>query len=82
MRYRKSLEIELRLAEALRLIQTGKYSTPLLAETLGVSIPTISRIVAALRMRGHDIHAVRTSSGWRYVDEATNAEVSDGNRTH
>ena len=49
MRYQKSLEIEQRLAEALRLIETGQYSTPLLAETLGVSIPTISRYVTALR---------------------------------
>ncbi len=67
MRYRKSLEIEQRLAEALRLIETGQYSTPLLAETLGVSIPTISRCVTALRERGHDIRAERTKQGWRYV---------------
>ena len=67
MRYRKSLEIEQRLAETLRLIETGQYSTPSLAETIGVSIPTISRIVAALRERGHDIRAVRHDDGWRYV---------------
>lgn len=67
MRYRKSLEIERRLAETLRLIETGQYSTPLLAETLGVSIPTISRIVAALRQRGHDIRAVRHDDAWRYL---------------
>lgn len=112
MRYRKSLEIEQRLAEALRLIQTGKYSTPLLAETLGVSVPTISRIVAVLKERGHVIRAEKQGNGWRYalvrrtrqpsspdlwpfanasaesrkqnatLDEATNAEVRDGNGTH
>jgi len=67
MRYRKSLEIEQRLAEALRLIETGKYSTPMLAEMLGVSIPTISRYVTALRERGYDIRAERHPEGWRYV---------------
>lgn len=67
MRYQKSLEIEQRLAEALRLIQTGQYSTPKLAEVLGVSIPTVSRYVMALRERGHDIRAERHAEGWRYV---------------
>jgi biotin operon repressor len=73
MRYRKSLEIEQRLAEALRLIQTGQYSTPKLAESLGVSIPTISRYVTALRERGHDIRAAKHPEGWRYVT-TSNAE--------
>jgi predicted DNA-binding transcriptional regulator YafY len=67
MRYRRSLEIEQRLVEALRLIETGKYSTPLLAESLEVSIPTVSRYVTALRERGHDIRAERHPEGWRYV---------------
>ena len=67
MRYRKSLEIESRLAETLRLIETGQYSTPLLAETLGVSVPTVSRYVTALRERGHDIQAKREGDTWRYI---------------
>ena len=67
MRYQQTLEIHHRLETVLRLIGTGKYSTPALAETVGVSIPTISRIVAALRVQGHDIRAERTKSGWRYV---------------
>lgn len=67
MRYRKSFEIEQRLAEALRLIQTGRYSTPLLADALGVSIPTVSRYVTALRERGHEILAERHPEGWRYT---------------
>lgn len=60
MRFKKSLEIEQWLAETLRLIETGQYSTPLLAETFGVSILTISRVVAALRARGYDIRARAT----------------------
>ena len=67
MRYQQTIEIHERLETVLRLIGTGKYSTPALAETVGVSIPTISRIVAALREQGHNIKAERTRSGWRYV---------------
>lgn len=67
MRYQHSLEIHERIEAVLRLIKTGHYSTPALAEEVGVSIPTISRIVAALREQGYDIHSERTGSGWRYV---------------
>ena len=67
MRYQQTIEIHERIETVLRLIETGDYSTPALADEVGVSIPTISRIVAALRERGHDIHAERTNKGWRYV---------------
>ena len=67
MRYQQATEIHERIETVLRLIQTGEYSTPALAGKVGVSVPTISRIVAALRERGHDIHAERTDKGWRYV---------------
>lgn len=67
MPYQRSLDIEQRLHAVLRLIGTGKYSTPALAEELKVSIPTISRCVTALRERGHDIRAEKLSAGWRYV---------------
>lgn len=66
MRYQLALEIHERIEEVLRLIKTGEYSTPALAEAIGVSIPTISRIVAALREQGHQIKAVRAATGWRY----------------
>jgi len=68
-RYQQTLEIHERLEAVLRLIKTGRYSTPALAEEVGVSIPTISRLVAALREQGHDIQAERTSKGWRYILE-------------
>lgn len=67
MQYQRSFEIEQRLERALHLIGTGLYSTPKLAETLRVSIPTVSRDVTALRERGHDIRAEKRSDGWRYV---------------
>lgn len=67
MPFERSLEIERRLDDVLRLISTGRFSTPMLAEEVGVSIPTISRCVTALRLRGHDIRAERHEDGWRYV---------------
>lgn len=67
MLYQRSLEIERRLDTVLRLVRTGAYSTPKIAEKLGVSIPTISRDVTALRERGHDIQSVRENVSWRYV---------------
>ena len=67
MRYQQAIEIHERLETVLQLIRTGRYSTPALATEVGVSIPTISRIVAALRAKGHDIRAERTRNGWRYV---------------
>lgn len=67
MLYRRSLEIEQRLDVALRLIRTGRFSTPKLAEELHVSIPTVSRYVTALRTRGNDIRAERKGDTWRYV---------------
>ena len=67
MRYQHTLQIHERIEVVLRLIETGKYSTAGLAKEVGVSIPTISRIVAALRERGHDIRSERHDGGWRYV---------------
>lgn len=67
MPFERSLEIERRLDGVLRLIRTGRFSTPMLAEEVGVSIPTISRCVLALRARGYDIRAEKHASGWRYV---------------
>ena len=67
MIYQRSYEIELRLESVLRLIRTGKFSTPMLAEQVGVSIPTVSRCVNALRERGYEIRSERHSEGWRYI---------------
>lgn len=67
MIYARSLEIEQRLDQVLRLIRTGRYSTPKLADEVGVSIPTISRCVSALRERGHDIRSEKRGHGWHYV---------------
>lgn len=73
MAFERSLEIARRLDDVLHLIRTGHYSTPKLAEEVGVSIPTISRIVAALRERGHEIEAKRYDGSWRYVIVCTDS---------
>lgn len=67
MVYQQSLEIERRLDRVLCLIRTGLYSTPMLANEIGVSIPTISRCVTALKARGYDIKATKHGDGWRYA---------------
>jgi len=80
MRYQQTIEIHERIETVLHLIETGEYSTPALAEEVGVSIPTISRIVAALRERGHVIHAERTRNGWRYFLEHPTKNKADGHQ--
>lgn len=67
MQYQRSLAIEKRLEAILRLIRRGRYSTPRLADEIGVSIPTISRCLEALRDRGHDIVAENHRGAWRFV---------------
>ena len=66
MLYERSLTIERRLGEIVRLIRTGRHSTPALAEELGVSVPTISRDITALRERGYGIRSVRLPGHWAY----------------
>lgn len=70
MQYERSLGIEQRLLAVLDLVRSGRYSTPDIAEKLGVSVPTVSRDVMALRERGHDIRAERQGEGWRFVVDA------------
>ena len=71
MPFERSLEIERRLEDVLRLISSGRFSTPMLAEEVGVSIPTISRCVSALRERGYDIRAERCGNSWHYILTST-----------
>lgn len=70
MLYERSLSIETRLQTVLTLIQTGHYSTAELVEQVGVSVPTISRDLTALRQRGHAIRAETVSGASHYVLDA------------
>jgi biotin operon repressor len=74
MLYQRSLDIERRLDTVLRMVRSGDYSTPLIAMELGVSIPTVSRYLTALRERGHDIRSAKKADGWRYVLDRQNGQ--------
>lgn len=67
MLYQRSLNTENRLNAVLRLIDSGTCSTPVIAKRLGVSVPTVSRDVTALRERGHNIRSERNNDSWHYV---------------
>lgn len=66
MLYKRSQEIEKRLYDLLELVRCDRHSTPTLARTLGISQPTVSRCLTALRERGYSIRAVKDESGWWY----------------
>lgn len=66
MFYRRSQVIENRLRDLLKLIRSGGHSTPSLARQLGISQPTVSRCLTALRERGYAIRSVKDDHGWSY----------------
>ena len=66
MVYNRSLEIERRLGDVLRLVREGQQSTPTLSKALNISEPTVSRCLKALRSRGHSIRAVKRGGTWAY----------------
>lgn len=70
MPYEHAHQIEERLDLALALIQRERMSAAQLVASLGVSAPTVSRDIKALRARGHRIRAVREADGWHYELEA------------
>jgi biotin operon repressor len=80
MLYQRSRQIEDRLDALLRLIQSGRYSTPALAATLSVSIPTVSRGIGALRGRGYPIRVVREHDRWYYALDPTQVDQSESIR--
>ena len=67
MQFARSEEIHRRLRTILEMIRLGRFSASELANHAGVSIPTISRCVQALRERGYSIRAERAGNRWRYV---------------
>lgn len=78
MRYEKTLSIQGRHARLLKLVGKGKFSSPNLAQKLGVSEQTIYRDIDFLRTQGHRIRAEKHSDGWAYhLDSDTDASSSD-----
>lgn len=78
MLYERSREIENRLKTIVELIQAGGHSTVTLATALGISQPTVSRCIAALRERGYTIRAVKNAVGWSYELAAEPAPIPHG----
>lgn len=66
MRYERSFAIAERHKNLLSLIESGSYSSPSLAEKLGVSEQTVYRDILFLRRQGYPIESVRLSKGWAY----------------
>jgi Mn-dependent DtxR family transcriptional regulator len=65
--YARSQRIEERLRTVVELVGEGRYSTSQLAAELGISVPTVSRCIGALRDRGYRIRAVHRLDGWAYT---------------
>jgi biotin operon repressor len=66
MPYERTREIEQRFQKAIVLIGKNRMNSKQLALELGVSQPTIQRIICELRNRGFQIRSVRDEYGWRY----------------
>ena len=78
MVYKRSQAIEKRLLDILDLVWRGRQSTPTLAQALGISQPTVSRCLTALRQRGYSIRAVKDEIGWSYELEVEPADSTLG----
>ena len=76
MLYEKSFVIERRLGALIRLIRSEHQSAPVLAEKLGVSVPTVSRDITALRQRGYELRSIRLPRHWGYELVSEPATVS------
>jgi len=76
MFYERSQALEERLQEILGLLRAERHSSTTLAQALDVSQPTVSRCLAALRKRGHEIRAIRDGHGWSFHLAAENKSVS------
>jgi predicted DNA-binding transcriptional regulator YafY len=64
--YKRSRVIEERLQRIIGMLRSGRYSARSLADSLGVSTPTVFRCVAALKERGYPILARRDRVCWWY----------------
>jgi len=76
MRYERALAIANRHERLLALIRTGEYSSPRLAETLGVSEPTVYRDIEFLKEQGYAIRSQKGPHHWAYRLTETPAEAA------
>ena len=66
MNYQRSRRIEERFEEVVALIKSNHLNAEQLASELGVSRPTVQRIITELRQRGYAVRSVHDELGWRY----------------
>jgi len=66
MPYERSLHIEKRFQRAIDLISQRSVNAGQLAGLLGISRPTIQRMITELKRRGYTIRSVRDDHGWKY----------------
>ena len=78
MPYERTQLIEQRFVKTVELITNKRLNATQLASELGVSQPTMQRIITELRRRGYKIRSVRDESGWRY--ELVGGPVGTQNR--
>ncbi len=78
MRYERALAIANRHQRLLALIRTGEYSSPRLAQELGVSEPTIYRDIEFLKDQGYAIRSKKGAHHWAYylLDLPTEAAIA------
>ena len=66
MPYERSQQIEKRFQQAIDLISSKSVNARQLAGILGISRPTIQRMITELKRRGYVIRSVRDDHGWKY----------------
>lgn len=73
MTYERTRLIEQRFTKTVELIASKQLNAGQLASELGVSQPTVQRIITELKRRGYTIRSIRDDSGWHYelVDRPT-----------
>ena len=66
MTYERSRIIEERFQKALALIKKRRLNAGQIALELGVSRPTVHRVITELKRRGYYIRSVHEEHGWSY----------------
>ena len=81
MRYDQSHAVANRHEALLSFINSGSYSSPILAKKLGVSEPTVYRDIQFLKRQGYSIESVRLSDHWAYriaASQKANGQRKEG----
>jgi DeoR/GlpR family transcriptional regulator of sugar metabolism len=81
MRYERSFAIAGRHDKLIEFVRTGEFSTPALAEKLGISEQTVYRDVLFLKQRGSFIRSVKRPAAWAYQLRDEPATVTSETRS-